>query len=250
MSTLIDLMRTEAPDRVDVVGKRMSGSVEVTYGRSSILTPTIRFGSDRFALGTSVVTANGVECEVAGLTFYRQRDGVWRTDTYGNIRKLVDYRMGGQDYDVGVKTQHLIHDALLAMCPDLYEQYPGAFTRLGVGNSYADAQSFDSAVDRAADDLRITRRFAALYRTVEDGEAIVVTPESVEMPDEINWEYPSRDCMANHDVQKGRGKVVGIVTSLGELVGYAVDRSGTPHKPDTYHGPLLVPVDLARHVSS
>lgn len=247
MTTLVDLMDTEAPNRVEVTGKRLSGSVSVLYGRSSHLTPVIRFGGDRFNLGDSIVVANGVECEVAGLDFYRLPDGTWRTDTYGNVRRHVDYSKSGVDFNVTHKTAWMIHEALAAKCADLYELYPDAFVRLGVGNSYQDAQSFDKAVEQATNDLRVTQAFAKLYRLVEDGDAIVVAPESVEMPDEVCWEHPSRDAMPNHDCQRGRGRVVGIVTSLGKLVGYAVDRSGTPHKPDTYHGPLLVPVELARY---
>jgi hypothetical protein len=252
MTSLVDLMQLEAPATIELVGKRLSGTVEVIYARSSHLTPVIRFGSDRFGVHTSVVTANGIECEVAGETFYRNPDGTWGSDTYKNVRRNIDYRAGGSlDWDVPSKTWHIIRDALAVECPRLHERYPDAFLkRLGVGSSYCDGASFDRVVERAENDLRIVRLFAGLYRSIEDGFAVVTTDWPDELPDEIRWDSPSTDAMPNHDVQKSRGRVVGVVvqaTASLMLLGYAVDRSGTTYKPDTYHGPLLVPIELARH---
>lgn len=263
MTSLVDLMNTEAPDRIELSGTRLAGSVEVIYGLSSHMTPVIRFGSDRFAVHTSVVTVNGIECEVAGVDFYRRSDGKWQSDTYGNVRRNIDYArsVSASDWDVSYKTTHRIYEALEARCPELWEQWPEAFTRLGVGSSYADAASFDRAADIAAEDLRLTKAFAALYRAVEDGAARVVPVDPKQdtclyptrgwqPPDEICWDHPSRDSMPNHDVQKGRGAVYGLVVGQDGVIGFAVDRSGSAYKPDTYYGPLLVPIDLARHPKS
>lgn len=254
MTTLVDLMQREVPASIDLTGKA-KGTVAVSFGRSSHLTPVIRFGGDRFGLHTSIVTANGIECEIAGLRFHRRPDGEWESDRYRNIRRHIDYAdrsVSLADLDPPRKTQDVIIDACHAQCTRLYEQFPDSFTDLGTGGHHA--SGFGSVIQRLQQDIEIVTEWEALYQMVEEGAAVVNqrarTPRAGEqLPDEIRWDTPSRDTLTNSDIQKGRGPVVGAVVATGPyptLLGYAVDTHGTKYQPDMYYGALLVPARYAR----
>lgn len=256
MTTLVDLMQTEVPTEVELVGKRLSGTLPVQFYRGARLQPVIRFGADMYskAEGRRVV-CNGIECDIAGITFWRRPDGEWEVarNSYGSIRRASWANSGGDMY-VSHKTHTAIFDACKALCPSLYERFEHAFQPLGARSEYADPQSYTKWIAKLEHDISVIRQFEELTAGIAEGRYVVVSgrPEFIDddRPD-IRWETPDCEEFRRHDIHRSRGPVIGKVIDVehgGQLVGFVVDRGSSSHyDPDCYHAPLLIPVDLASH---
>lgn len=238
--TTIAATTTPAPSRVTITGRRMNGSVPVVFYLGGRMQPVIRFGGDRYNTGESIVTVNGVDIDVAGFVVHFHR-GEWVRDCgYRNMR-----RAGTLD-DPPPGAAKTLTEALVAEATRLADKHPDAFTSPRRA-AYHDADALDERVARLDRSARIMRDFATLAHLVEDGDARLEPRALFGDPPAIRWETPDRDVLNHSDpLARGRGMVVGRIVNTrdGYIVGYAVDSSEHEHRPDTYHGPALIPAQL------